>query len=273
MRIYTNGQISTWVKSPVIPCDTLKTISTNPDYIYYEFKTINKVIDLTRAPYMKIRGPRFRVAKIQKEQVIGELYMPYYLEKKMNHPFDWVNNIYGQKVDNLFIRLDLDDFKGDEDKFLNLPDNEIIKILHDYKQSKTIFKEGFCPDYLPNIEHCIEDSIYRGPIKSKGEHIEGNFYYYSTHVMRTVYAPQKGTIGFWQLIKEVAPGDYLLIDQNRDINHYPQDYKDKRFKALLCDKDGNILSNEPFYPGDDLPQLRLAATFEKKQTQSVCLVM
>jgi hypothetical protein len=91
--------------------------------------------------------------------------------------------------------------------------------------------------------------------------------------MRAVYAPQKGTIGFWTVFNNVQPGDYLLIDEDGDINHYKQDYKDKRFKGLLCDKDGNILSNEPFYPGDDLPQLRLATKFEKRQSQALCLVM
>jgi hypothetical protein len=73
MRIYTNGQIAYTQKFPGPAPDDFRVISTNPEFIHYKFKTINEKIDLSRAPYMKIRGPKFRVIEIKKEQVNGKL--------------------------------------------------------------------------------------------------------------------------------------------------------------------------------------------------------
>ena len=80
------------------------------------------------------------------------------------------------------------------------------------------------------------------------ETIATDYYQYNTGPVKVMSAPQAGTVGY-DLVTKVEANDFIIQRENKDkLNAISKDRRD--FQAKLSDKQGKILSDSVYKPGE-----------------------
>jgi hypothetical protein len=257
MRIYNNGQIS--VNGKVIIC-------TDPNIKHYNAENTN----FNYTPYMRFKGNKFRIVEIKLNELTGDLYEYFdHGAKKIDEK--------EKKLDTLFVKFEMRNFNGSEKEFQNLSDEDLIKILQDPNKFRANFKNNFYLYYEKDKKEFFRDNGYSENIgKVIIEDLGNNYYQEITDLVRVMTVPQTGTLMVKYVLITVNPGDFLLARKDeKELNCYRDSFKEVGFAGYLCDSMGNILSDKPYYPGEELPQLSLTERVKKAVNiqEESCVIM
>jgi hypothetical protein len=247
MLIYKNGNI---LFNGVVSC-------SNHSVTHYDFSKLS----LENAPYMKVTGNKFRVIEIPLDRV-KHLFSGWSSTTDSNI-VDELEYFREKQLTTVFAEISLSKFKGTQEKFLSLTDNELIDILQDHSKFETCFNRYgvYYHERDPTLK--INTSLYYlGDM-----HIESipgeNCYQYSTCAVRVMAASQQGTVkevtrntGGLETyrLRTVNAGDYVFFresDHSTSVLPANTDLAPFDFAAHLCDKEGKIISDKPYKPGID----------------------
>ena len=237
MKIYNNGQI--FVNDEVY--------ATDPACIHYD-----NDFDFSRAQYMVITGEKFRIVPIKLSEVENNLYTGKTSDLR---PFDIKDLLYwsddkNEVISVVFAKLPLGYFNGSETDFLALSNNELTAILQEPAKLTKHFDSG--SGYI-SYEKSRDKFLGERSIFDLGDVMAekigtDDYYQHTTGPVKVMSAPQDGTIGYHLVIK-VATNDFIIKRDNTEkINSVTKDRRN--FQAKLSDKQGKILSDLVFKPGE-----------------------
>lgn len=239
MKIYSNGHIK--VDDEII--------STNPLVTHYDLDTVQA--NLT-APSLKISGHPFRIIEIPLYHLKNDLFSGKINELKTFNP-----NILKGRYDRssksfnmAYVQIFLADFKGNEEEFLKLSNDDFISILQNPSQLRLLFKDNTFLYYKNNKEIFLKETFLIGFGHVTPEPLTFNYYQYTTGVVKTLPVLQEGTISFGNELYPVYPNDILIYRGDR--NYLSCLSKNDLFVARLCNNEGHILSDSVIRSGNDL---------------------
>lgn len=244
MLIYTNGNI----------LFNGRVVCTNAEVTHYESNTLS----FDNAPYMVITGDKFKLFEIPADPAItlyeggGSDIREFYLT-----PIGWES----VRDNKLYVKVYTHEFLGSESELLAMTNEALYQIIQDPNKVKTTFKSDdsffIWTDKPGNI------AKYYGGIGTVNiEKIHDSYYQVSTGVVRVLSAPQKGTVGTIDL-SMIKPKDFIILHASDEkiLGFMNEDFRN--FKARLCTREGYILSEKIFKPGDSVPTfLEVAKQYE-----------
>ncbi|MCC2646947.1 MAG: hypothetical protein K0R02_1012 [Rickettsiaceae bacterium] len=246
MDIFYNGQINVHNK----------IIYTPPHLTHYTKDNL----DLEHAPYMVIKGYDYRIVEIKTDKVTDLYEINLYGDSKTKRydldkaHYSWKTGVHS-RPEKVYMKIDEKDFKNIED-FSKITDEDLIKILQNPEQMLQVFKKNAFLYYKDKLDN--EGTSFMGGIgKVTPENLGNNFFKYTTGPVKVVKVDKDGIIDGYNVC-EVKAGEFLIYrevkkDSEKCLETFPASYKDSGFAAYLSDKDGNILYNKAYYPGDELP--------------------
>lgn len=250
MNIYNNGQIS--VNGEIF--------STNPEVIHFD---VNHT-DFSIAPFMKITGHKFRIVEINMSELKKPLCGGFIEDTRIVEP--------EMGVKQLFTSFNLSDFKGSEEEFLKLSNDELVDILQDAQKLKVYFPNLTCILYNKSKEEMLKDTSFSHIGAVTKEELSTDYYQYSTGPVKVILAPQSGTVKAWGL-EPVSENDFLIARENSNHINYLPKKGGTSFEARFCDKNGNIISDTVCKPGNALPPIPLYDIFrENLKTSAVSYI-
>jgi hypothetical protein len=236
MKIYNNGQI--FVNDEVY--------ATDPACIHY-----GEDFDFSAAHYMVITGAKFRIVPINLDEVENTLYTGPVSDLR---PFDSKDLLYWNDDKNdvisvVFAKIPLRYFNGSEADFLALSNNELTNMLQDPEMLIKHFPaDSAYIEYRKSREKFLGKSSYRDIGEVTEEKIGTEYYQHTTGPVKVMSAPQAGTVGYL-FVTTVAPNDFIIKRDNKNkLNAISKGHRD--FQAKLSDKQGKLLSDLVFKPGD-----------------------
>ena len=196
---------------------------------------------------MIIKGDHFRIIEININNLKHGLYENFFKGPRV------FNYLYCEKpIATIYVQIDKKDFYGNEDQFRNISNKRMIEILQDEDEIEKLFDlDSLDFGYNQSRETLLKPFNHYRLGSLATEQISEDYYCYTTKPVKVLLAKQQATVGNRD-IKNVNFNDYLMHGNDVDnLNIYTTN--EEHFSAYHCDKDGNILSDNKYQAGMELP--------------------